>query len=176
MKKKSGGISNQVQSFILSNLGSSKYSATSGNHETNLCNDCDIVQDNLDDTGIDDDELDEKVYKHKKTNKSIRTDHLWAYLLDGERVTNLQKLIEFVYAIPGSNAYCESVFSHMNYLWNNNRNRMKHDLVGADLKIKMNTHFTCTEFYDYLLTKPDLLKQIRSSDKYSHIAKVPRIA
>ncbi len=52
---------------------------------------------------------------------------------------------------------------------------MKHDLVEVELKIKINTHYTCTQFYDYLLNKPDLFKQIRSSDKYSHIAKVPRI-
>jgi hypothetical protein len=76
--------------------------------------------------------------------------------------------------IPGSNAYCESIFSHMKYLWNSNRSKMRHDLVGAELKIKMNTHLKCTEFYEYLLSKPDLLKQIRSADKYSHIAKVPR--
>ena len=36
---------------------------------------------------------------------------------------------------------------------------MLHDLVAAELKIKMNTHLTCTEFHDYLLTKPDLLQQ-----------------
>ena len=52
---------------------------------------------------------------------------------------------------------------------------MKHNLVGAELKIKMNNHPTCTQFYDYLLNKLDLLEQIRSSDKYIHIAKVPRI-
>jgi len=67
------------------------------------------------------------------------------------------------------------LFSHMKYLWNNNRSRMRHDLVGAELKIRMNTHLTCKEFYKYLLTKPDLLKKIRSSDKYSHVAKIPRI-
>lgn len=49
------------------------------------------------------------------------------------------------------------------------------DLVGAELKIKMNTHITCIEFYDYLLTKPDILKKFRSSDKYSHVAKMLRI-
>ena len=52
---------------------------------------------------------------------------------------------------------------------------MNHDLFGAELKIKLNTHLTCTEFYEYLITKLDILKKIRSSDKYSHIAKVPRI-
>ena len=39
----------------------------------------------------------------------------------------------------------------------------------------MNTHLTCTEFHDHLVTKPDLWQQIQSSDKYSHIAKAPRI-
>jgi hypothetical protein len=174
LKEKFGGINNQVQSFIISNLGASKYSETLVNHQTNLCSDC-HVQDSLGDEE-DGDERDVKFYKHKKTNKSIRSDHLWAYLLDGEHVPNLRKLFEFVFSIPGSNAYCESIFSHIKYLWNDNRNRMKHDLVGAELKIKMNTHFTCTEFYDYLLTKLNILKQIRSSDKYSHVGKVPRIA
>jgi hypothetical protein len=88
-----------------------------------------------------------KVYKHKRTNKSIRPDHLWAFLLDNEHVPNFRKLVEFVFAIPASNSSCESVFSHMNFLWSNNRNKMKHDLVGAELKIKMNTHLTCTQFF-----------------------------
>ena len=34
----------------------------------------------------------------------------------------------------------------------------------AELKIKMNTHFTCIQLYDYLLIKLDLLEQIRLSD------------
>lgn len=91
-------------------------------------------------------------------------------------VPNLKKLVQFIFAIPAFNSFCESVFSHMKYACNNNRNRMTHDLLGAELKIKMNTDHTCTQFYGYLLSKPDLLKQIRSSDKYSHVAKVPRIA
>ena len=52
---------------------------------------------------------------------------------------------------------------------------MKQELVGAELKIKMNTNYNCTQFYDYLLNKPDILQEIRSSNKYSHIAKIPRI-
>ena len=51
---------------------------------------------------------------------------------------------------------------------------MKHELVGAELKIKVNAQYNCSEFYDHLLSNQNLLKQIRSSEKYSHIAKVPR--
>jgi hypothetical protein len=64
----------------------------------------------------------------------------------------------------------------MKFLWDTNRNKMKHELVGAELKIKMNNHYNRTAFYDHLSNNPDLLKQIRSSEKYSHIAKVPRKA
>jgi hypothetical protein len=177
LKNKFGGIENQIQSFIASNLGSSKNSETSINPAIELYNDCD-VKDDLDeeeDEDFDENQHDTNIHKHKKPTNNIRSDQLWAYLLNGEDVPNLRKLIEFVFAIPASNAYCESIFSHMKYLWNNNRNRMTHDLVGAELKIQMNTHLTCKAFYEYLLTKPDLLKKIRSSEKYSHVAKISRI-
>ena len=178
LRGKSGGINNQVQSFLPSNLRASISHEKSVNNQSNVCNDCDL-QDDVDydeDGNYNDDSSDAQLYKHKTPNKSIQSDQLWAYLLHGEHAPNLRKLVEFVFAIPASNAYCESIFSHMNYLWNDNRNRMTHDLVAAELKIKMNTHLTCTEFHDHLLTKPHLLQQIRSSDKYSHIAKAPRIA
>ncbi|CAF5138844.1 unnamed protein product, partial [Rotaria magnacalcarata] len=37
-----GGISKQVESFILSNLGRSNYNGTSVNHETSSCDDCNL--------------------------------------------------------------------------------------------------------------------------------------
>ncbi|CAF3185040.1 unnamed protein product [Rotaria sp. Silwood2] len=171
LKEKYGEINKQIQSFLSSNLGVSKRAEARVNDgdSQSLCED-------THDFDSDDDERDAKCHKNQKENHPVRVDHLWAYLLDGESVPNLKKLVQFVFSIPASNAFCETIFSHMKYLWNDNRNRMNHDLVGAELKIKMNTHFTCTQFYDYLLNEPDLLKQIRSSDKYSHVAKVPRIA
>ncbi|CAF4808479.1 unnamed protein product, partial [Rotaria magnacalcarata] len=80
----------QVESFILSNLCRSNYNGTSVNHETSSCDDCNL-QDNLDDSDFSDDEPDVK-NKHK-TNKSILSDHLWAYLLDSEHVPSLRKLV-----------------------------------------------------------------------------------
>ena len=52
---------------------------------------------------------------------------------------------------------------------------MNRDLEGVELKIKGNNQYNCTKFYDHLLNNQDLLKQIRSSQKYTHIAKVLRI-
>ncbi|CAF3246120.1 unnamed protein product, partial [Rotaria socialis] len=76
-------------------------------------------------------------HKNQKENDPVRADHLWAYLLDGESVPNLKKLVQFVFSIPAANAFRETIFSRVKYLWNDSRNRMSHDLVGAQLKIKM---------------------------------------
>ncbi len=143
------------------------------NDENKLCSEdkCDVE----DNSGTDSEE-DIRYHKSVKNHPSISCDHLWAYLLHGENVPNFKKLVQFVFSIPALNAFCESVFSHMKFLWNNNRNRMKHDLIGAELKIKVNAKYNCSEFYDYLLNNQDLLKKIRSSEKYSHIAKIPRTA
>ncbi|CAF3343534.1 unnamed protein product [Rotaria socialis] len=105
LKERFSAITTQVQSFIVPNLGQSKYNGASVKNGTNLCNDFDL-SDNPDDSDTNDDKPDGKIYKHKKTNKSIRPDHLWAYLLDGEHVPNLRKLIEFLFAIPTSNSFC----------------------------------------------------------------------
>ena len=49
---------------------------------------------------------------------------------------------------------------------------MRHDFVSTELKIKLNTQYNCSEFYDHL-TNQDLLKQIRPLEKYTHVAKIP---
>jgi hypothetical protein len=42
----------------------------------------------------------------------------------------------FILCIPASDAFCESIFRHMKYLWDINWNRMKHDLVEAEIRLK----------------------------------------
>src|SRR5690348_5622688 len=69
LKGKSGGICNQVQSFLTSSQVTSIYHEKSVNNQSNLCNDCD-VQDNLGyDEGNDDDGSGVQLYKHKKTKQ-----------------------------------------------------------------------------------------------------------
>ncbi|CAF5205963.1 unnamed protein product, partial [Rotaria magnacalcarata] len=53
LKERFGGMSKQVEPFILSNLGRSNYNGTSVNHETSSCDDCNL-QDNLDDSDVSD--------------------------------------------------------------------------------------------------------------------------
>ncbi|CAF5070770.1 unnamed protein product, partial [Rotaria sp. Silwood1] len=133
LREKYDGITKQVQSFILSNLGTSKRAEAPLHDEDSAHDDDGCNATNDSDSGSnDDDERNAKYHKEQKENLWIRSDYLWTYLLDDERVPNLQKLVKFVFSIPVSNGYCETVFSHMKYLWNHNRNRMKQNLVGAE--------------------------------------------
>jgi hypothetical protein len=39
-------------------------------------------------------------------------------------------------------------------------------LVNSELKIRLNSNYSCEEFYKYVLSQTHLLKQIRQSAKY----------
>ena len=61
---------------------------------------------------------------------------------------HLLKLVEFVLSIPASNASAERVFSVMNSLhWSDERNRMRVELVKAELLIKTNISMSCSQFF-----------------------------
>ena len=78
----------------------------------------------------------------------------------------------FLFPIPCSNAYVESVFSQMKHLVNDKRNCMTTELVSAELKIRLNANLTCANMYKYILSNQDLLKAIRSDEKYTFKKKV----
>jgi len=53
----------------------------------------------------------------------------------------------------------------MKHLYDDQRNRMSTELIAAELKIRLNTSLSCTEIYDFLLSKPELLKLIHSNKR-----------
>ncbi|CAF1358896.1 unnamed protein product [Rotaria sordida] len=129
LKDKFDGIDKQVEEFISSNLHLYKQSGTMPNDEVKLCSgdECDVEAE----SGSDDED-NIRYHKNLQKNLHIRRDYLWAYLLYGEDVPNFKKLVQFVFSIPASNAFCEIIFNYMKYLWNNNRNRMMHNLVSVE--------------------------------------------
>ena len=105
IKNKFGGICKQVKKFISSNWASTQVNTT-------LDNICEIDVHNNSDT--DNEGQDIKFHKYNRKHL-IRCDQLWAYLIYGENVPNLRKLIEFAFSIPASDAFCESIFGHMKF-------------------------------------------------------------
>jgi hypothetical protein len=96
---------------------------------------------------MDQTEADEE--EEKEQTKLIRSDQLWAMLLavNATPTPNMKKLISFLYSIPASNAYVESIFSEMKHLLNDYRNRMSMDLIAAELQIRRNTSLSITDMY-----------------------------
>jgi hypothetical protein len=91
---------------------------------------------------------------------------IWIKFMNAFSVPNTEKIINFVFALPHSNAMSERIFSLMFYAWRKDRNRMNVETVEGELLIKSNFKHSCKEFYNFILSNEKLLKQISSSEKY----------
>ena len=94
----------------------------------------------------------------------------WIYFLketeNPERKCQLLKLCEYLFSIPAHNATVERVFSLMSAQWTDERNRLLPGTVESILQCQFNYKLTCMEFYKYVKGKKDLLKKVKSSEKY----------
>jgi hypothetical protein len=75
--------------------------------------------------------------------------------------------LEFSFAIPGTSAAIERVFSITNALWTEEKSRFLVETIKAVVVTK--THFeelSCNDFYTLISNKPKLLQEIRSPTKY----------
>ncbi|KAB0803108.1 hypothetical protein PPYR_00078 [Photinus pyralis] len=81
----------------------------------------------------------------------------------------LYKIVSRILSVPVSNAYVERVFSLMSNLWTDERNRMRVDLVKAELCTKLNFNMSCQEFTEYIKRdeQKELLTCCKSNKKYS---------
>ncbi|CAF3758816.1 unnamed protein product [Rotaria sp. Silwood1] len=151
LKKKSINLSDQVKSYISSKTNG--FSTTRINHQN-------VVYDDNDDEEI-------ISLSNKQTEDFIRSDQLWAYLLNINPYSkpNFQKVICYIFSIPCSNSYVESIFSHTKHVWTDYRNRMDIELINAELIIRMNGNYSCEGFYKHILSQTSLLKQIRKNAK-----------
>jgi len=68
--------------------------------------------------------------------------------------------------IPGTNASVERVFSHMNRLWTDEKNRLKINTVKTMITVKPFFKVTCSEFHNLLSENEKLQKEIHSNQKY----------
>ena len=167
LKKKNIKLSDQVKSYISSKTNDISTSTIIHQHVPYDDNDDDDDDDGGGACGGDDEE--EMIPQSIKQNEDfIRADQLWAYILNTNTnlTPNFDKVICYIFSIPCSNSYVESIFSHMKHLWSDYRNRMDMELVNAELKIRMNGHYSCERFYKHILFQTHLLKQIRKNAKY----------
>jgi hypothetical protein len=88
---------------------------------------------------------------------------------------NTQLILEFSFAIPGTSAAIERVFSIINALWTDGKGRFLVETIKAVIVTKK--HFkelSCNDFYNLIPNNPKLLQEIRSSAKYKICAQEER--
>ncbi|CAF3420764.1 unnamed protein product [Rotaria socialis] len=158
LKTKSIKLHDQVKSYI-----SSKTNEFSISNVTNQ----NFVHGNSD--SEDEETVASSSSSSNDTNEDfIRSDELWAYSLNTSpnETANFKKIICYIFSIPCSNSFVESIFSNMKHCWNDYRNRMNTELISSELKIRINSNYSCNQFYRRVLSEPQLLKQSRQNAKY----------
>ena len=71
-------------------------------------------------------------------------------------------ILQFLLAIPGTNAPVERVFSLMNSYWSDQKSLLSEETLEAVMIVKVNMEETCVEFYDRILADKKRLRSIPS--------------
>lgn len=79
----------------------------------------------------------------------------------------LATILEFILCFPGTSAPVERIFSHAKKIWKNESSGLHVSTLGSMLQVKCNMDWKCIDFFKFLKTRPDLLRQISSQDKYT---------
>uniref|UniRef100_A0A0B7AKA0 Uncharacterized protein n=1 Tax=Arion vulgaris TaxID=1028688 RepID=A0A0B7AKA0_9EUPU len=80
-------------------------------------------------------------------------------------LTTVGHVAQFFFTVPAHNAWVDRLFSLIHVHSTNERNRLSVDSVKSILLVKL--HFTYRQLYGDLMQKKDILKKIRSSEKYT---------
>jgi hypothetical protein len=86
---------------------------------------------------------------------------------DDYTLRNISTVVEVSLSLPGTNAVGERVFSLVNALWTDERNRLELSTVKSIVLVKHHfRNYKCPEFHEFLLRNRKILEQIHSSAKY----------
>uniref|UniRef100_A0A6P7GW92 Tripartite motif-containing protein 44-like n=1 Tax=Diabrotica virgifera virgifera TaxID=50390 RepID=A0A6P7GW92_DIAVI len=100
-------------------------------------------------------------------SKNISTEDRWLEIFQKESaLKNLKILCEIVFCLPGTNASIERLFSNINNHWSPNKSQLKISTLEAIMQVYTNFKVSFNEMFQFLKSKPQLLKEIHGSKKY----------
>ncbi len=96
-------------------------------------------------------------------------DHIekWIEFINICKAPNIKIILETVFYIYSSNVYIEWVFSIMNNICSDDRSKLLTPNLKAELCVKINYNFKCSQFYDYIKNNDKLLNACKSNSKYT---------
>lgn len=98
---------------------------------------------------------------------SASTLEKWENFFKTVECPNLKQIFQVFASIPVSNAFVERVFSVMEKIWDDDRNRLLVERVRAELVVFFNLKYSCKDFFTVLSKNQSLLRAIREEKKYS---------
>lgn len=103
--------------------------------------------------------------------KNLPSDKKWVEYFNTQSnqfYTEILKIVQFFFAIPGQNANVERVFSMLDFQWTRERNKFKVSTMRSILAVTYNMkQTTCSQFYSKIKDDKIVLQKIRSSEKYN---------
>ncbi|CAH1971283.1 unnamed protein product [Acanthoscelides obtectus] len=100
-------------------------------------------------------------------SRNISTEDRWLEVFQKESaLKNLKILCEFVFCLPGTSASLERLFSNINNYWSPDKSQLKISTLEAIMQVYTNFKVSCNEMFQFLKSKPQLLKEIHGSKKY----------
>ena len=98
--------------------------------------------------------------------RAMELEDKWNTVLKNKNLKTLRRLVSSLLSISASNAFCESVFSIVNNVFTDEKNRFHPDTLNAFVAIKINSDFDCSEAQELFLSDTNLLNAAKSSEKY----------
>lgn len=106
-------------------------------------------------------------------SKNIATEDRWVEVFkwnqgsgSSEDFKNCKILCQFIICLPGTSASIERLFSKINNYWSAEKSQMKISTLEAVMQVYTNFDETCSEMFQFLKTRKQILESILSSQKY----------
>jgi hypothetical protein len=94
----------------------------------------------------------------------------WQRIFNAD-LPGLYCLVSKFLSIPASNACVERIFSLCSAQWTDVRNRLHVGTVKSLIQVKANLDYSCSDFYEMIISDKKLLKSVMDSEKYVHSTK-----
>lgn len=105
------------------------------------------------------------------TKNKVTTDARWVEIfkhMEKEHIqyTAFATIIGYALCFPGTSAPAERIFAKGNKIWTKERSSLSIETLKSILIVKCNMDFDCADFYHFLKSREDILKQIGAQEKY----------
>ena len=86
--------------------------------------------------------------------------------VSGNTTPNMRKIVSYLFSIPCSDDFVESIFNKMKHSWTDYRNKVNVEHVDPELKLETNYEYSYSYVHDCVLSQAVLLRKIRTNEKY----------